>query len=153
MKLFFVLGLMTGVLAFAACDGSGGGGGGDGGGGSASSSSSSTSGDPCGGLGCASIVSPLVLTVVDAITGVYVDTPKFTWNGNEVQAMCLPSADGGAMCGRWQIQFAYGGTYTIEVTAAGYTNASVTVDLGGPKPGECCGVGNEVDATVTMQAP
>src|SRR4051794_23304389 len=90
-----VLGLMIWMFAFAACD-DGGGGGSGGNGGNGGNGSSSGSSDPCAGLGCASIVSPLLLTVVDATTGAFIENPIFTWNSNSMAATCFPSPDGGA---------------------------------------------------------
>jgi hypothetical protein len=114
---------------------------------------SDTMNDPCAGLGCASIVGQLHLSVVDQATGQPVPAPVFTDDDGILMGQCIDMGDASnGACATWQISFPAGGVYSILVIAEGYAPAMFNVEIGGPKPGECCGVGDVVNKTLPLTA-
>jgi hypothetical protein len=122
--------------------------------GTSGSSSHDDGGDPCAGLGCASGPSPLVVQVVNAV-GSPVASPTFAEKGQPLQADC--ETDGGqilvdaSVCGAWHVLAGSIGPHVITVSAAGFEPQTFDAMLQGPAG--CCGLGPEVDVTVTLVAP
>jgi hypothetical protein len=120
-------------------------------------SSSDTSSDttdtgggyPCQGFGCERGAGPLVIKVVDA-SGAEIASPTFTREGVSVVPECESTTDTGAgSCpSGWTFRFLFEGPNSVVVSAPGFGTQTVTATLEGPSG--CCGVGPEVDRTVTL---
>jgi hypothetical protein len=120
---------------------------------SSSDSSGSTTdtgtGNPCEGLGCTSMPGILVVKVHDA-SGADVPSPTFTEKGAKLAASCASPTDAGPdVCpAGWTFPNLFEGPHTIVVTAPGFDTQTITVTIQGPAG--CCGIGPEVDQTVTL---
>ena len=120
---------------------------------SSDSSSSDTTdtgnGNPCEGLGCASMPGKLVVKVQDA-SGADVPSPTFTEKGAVIAATCeSPTDTGPGRCASgWTFPYLALGAHEIVVTAPGFDTKTIDVTLQGPNG--CCGIGPEVDQTVTL---
>jgi len=111
--------------------------------------------DPCAGLGCATILPTLDLTVLDAATSVPVKSPTFTENGNAIPAACtkMITPDGGApVCYLWHMTNLAIGVHAIVVAASGYNSTTLNITLAGP-PNGCCGQSEQATRTVTLSTP
>jgi len=111
--------------------------------------------DPCAGLGCATILPTLDVTVLDAATTVPVKSPTFTENGNPIPAACTKTItpDGGApVCYLWHMTNLAIGAHAIVVAASGYSSATLNITLAGP-PNGCCGQSEQATRTVTLSTP
>jgi hypothetical protein len=106
-------------------------------------------GNPCEGLGCASLPGKLVVKVQD-VTGAEVPSPTFTEKGAKLTPYCESSSDAGAgLCPMgWAFATLFEGPHTIDVTASGFDTQEFTASIQGPAG--CCGIGPEVDQTVKL---
>lgn len=120
-------------------------------GGSGTDGGSDAGGNPCEGLGCASMPGPLLLHVLDA-SDLPVAHPAFAENGKALTPVCVSDAgfelDAGASCETWRFDSLFEGKHTITVAAPGYSAQQVTVTVQGPAG--CCGQGPAVEQTVTL---
>jgi hypothetical protein len=111
--------------------------------------------DPCAGLGCATILPTLDVTVLDAATNNPVKSPTFTENGNAIPATCtkMITPDGGTpVCFLWHMTNLAIGAHSIVVAASGYNASTLTLTLAGP-PNGCCGTSEQASRTVTLSTP
>jgi hypothetical protein len=111
--------------------------------------------DPCAGLGCATILPTLDVTVLDATTSVPVKSPTFTEGGNVIPAACtkMIAPDGGApVCYLWHMTNLAIGPHAIVVAASGYSSTTLNLTLAGP-PNGCCGQSEQATRTVTLSTP
>jgi hypothetical protein len=107
--------------------------------------------NPCDGLGCPVGEGPVTLRPQDAVTKAVVASPAFAEGGKTLTATCMSvgGLDGGA-CDAWRMPTLGFGPHTITVSAPGYDDAKITVQVSGPSG--CCGLGPAVDETVAMVA-
>ena len=105
--------------------------------------------NPCDGLGCPVGEGPVTLHPRDALTKAAVASPSFAEGGKSLAATCMStgSPDGGA-CDTWRMPALGFGPHTITVSAPGYDDAKITVQVRGPDG--CCGLGPAVDEGVVM---
>lgn len=110
-------------------------------------------GDPCAGLGCASMTGPLRIRVLDP-GGSPIPSPTFNSDGVVVEAICETDAgqilEDAGTCDPWTIDTLGAGPHSLTISASGYESVFTSVTLSGPA--DCCGIGPTVDTTVTLSA-
>ena len=116
-------------------------------------SKSDGGGNPCDGLGCASMAGPVQIRVLDE-SGSPISSPTFEANGIPGQAVCETDAgqiiEDAGTCDPWTLDQLPFGSITISVSAPGYEPAAVTVTVSGPSG--CCGIGPTVETSVTLSS-
>jgi hypothetical protein len=116
---------------------------------SGSGTTDTGNGNPCEGLGCASMPGKLVVKVQD-VSGAEVPSPTFTEKGAKLEAYCESSSDAGAgLCpSGWTFLYLSLGPHTVDVTAPGFDTEEISASIQGPAG--CCGIGPEVDQMVKL---
>ena len=110
--------------------------------------SSGPDADDCGERGCASFPGTLTLTVLDATTNQPVaGTLTFTSGPQTLPFVCSVVVDPGVACPAWQLS--YEGAFDVDVAAPNYQTGTIHILIEGPA--QCCGVGPNSSASLSLQ--